>query len=134
MRGHYNPIRALNTHPCRSLPPVQPRSRVIQPRHLDSSPTITLQTKISEWWAKKIKGEKMTLGKKIPVALAVGGVIGVVVDEKIREKLLRRGKGGKGGDGDGGDLGGMPALVMGPRNKTWQDDIVFQFEDAVGFI
>jgi len=76
----------------------------------------------------------MTLGKKIPVALAVGGVIGVVVDEKIREKLLRRGKGGKGGDGDGGDLGGMPALVMGPRNKTWQDDIVFQFEDAVGFI
>lgn len=53
----------------------------------------------------------MTLGKKIPVALAVGGVIGVVVD-----------------------LGGMPALVMGPRNKTWQDDIVFQFEDAVGFI
>ncbi|KAF5871111.1 uncharacterized protein Bfra_007624 [Botrytis fragariae] len=134
MRGHYNPIRSLNTHPCRSLPPIQPRSRVIQPRHLDSSPTITPQTRIFEWWAKKIKGEKIAFGKRVPIALAVGGIIGVVADEKIREKLLRRGKGGEGGDGDGGDVNGMPALIMGPRNKRLTDDIVFQLEDAVGFI
>ncbi|KAF7944457.1 hypothetical protein EAE96_010849 [Botrytis aclada] len=134
MRGHYNPIRSLNTHPCRSLPPIQPRSRVIQPRHLDSSPTITLQTKIYQWWAKKTKGEKITFGKRIPIVFAVGGVLGVVVDETIRDKLLRGGKGGEGGDGDGGDMNGMQALVMGPRNKRWWDDIVFQLDDAVGFI
>ncbi|KAF7897981.1 uncharacterized protein EAF01_008947 [Botrytis porri] len=102
MRVRYNPIRSLNTHPCRSLPSLQPRTRVIQPRHLDSSPTITSQTRIYEWWAKKIKGEKIVHGKGISIALAVGGIIGVVADEKIRDIVLRRGKGGEGGDGDGG--------------------------------
>ncbi|KAF7926359.1 uncharacterized protein EAE98_006654 [Botrytis deweyae] len=134
MGARYNPIRSLNTHPCRSLPHIQPRSRIIQPRHLDSSPTITPQTRIYQWWAKKLKGEKFAFGKRIPIVLAVGGIIGVVADENIREKLLRRGKGGEGGDGDGGDVGGMPALVIGPRNKRWSDDIVFQLDNAVGFI
>ncbi|KAF7865798.1 hypothetical protein EAF04_005963 [Stromatinia cepivora] len=126
----YNPIRSLNAHPCRPLPNASQSPRIIQPRYLrNTSPTVP--ARLHKWWVKKTKAERISFAKKIPVAFAVAGLIGVVVDAKIRDVLLRggRGKGGEGSEGGGeGHAGGMGMLIWGgTRINHICDFMTFQY-------
>lgn len=76
-----------------------------------------------------MKDEAIDIATKVPMAFAVGGLVAVLVDEKVRNILLR---GGMGGDGGTGGADGIGALIEGLRDNGWLH-IVFQYDNAVGF-